>query len=147
MPVRSPAVNSGQARALRYACRVADRESRGREGQATTSPGVAAVLVFLLIAGSFLLLMPLVVMAIEPTVLPGGLGTQQQDAETVVYLLTYFMLLPAWTWAGLRLIGRIDRGPGPEALSVVTGLLALAFGLLLVVIRCIEEVSGAEALK
>ena len=131
---------------FRYACDVADRDSRGPESQASISPGVAVALVFLLIAGSFLLIMPLVLMVTEPTIVAGGLASHKQNAETFLYLLTFFFLLPAWLWAGIRLIDRINRGPGREALPAVTGLLALTFGLVIVAIRCADALFGADRL-
>jgi len=90
----------------------------------STSTGIVFALVLALTTGSFMVLMPLVVMATDPVDVGGGLPTHKQDAETLMYLVTFFVLLPGWLWFGPRLADRISSGPSGRGLSALTGLLA-----------------------
>lgn len=60
----------------------------------------------------------------RPTPLPPPLSPQNQDAETLAYLLAYFVVLPAALLGGGALATAIARRRGAASLSVLTGGLA-----------------------
>ena len=78
--------------------------------------------------GAFMLAAPLAMALIEPTVLAPPFGEQNQDAESLLFLLAFAVLLPASLIAGPRLTDRIAAGPNGAALSGLAG--ALSAGLL-----------------
>ncbi|MFN8161879.1 MAG: hypothetical protein U0R52_12640 [Solirubrobacterales bacterium] len=60
---------------------------------------------------------------------------QNQDAETLVYLVTVLLLLPAAVLAAPRLADRVAAGPNGSALTALTGLLACALAALLLLVK------------
>jgi len=78
--------------------------------------------------GAFMLAAPLAMALIEPTVLAPPFGEQNQDAETLLFVLAFAVFLPASLIVGPRLADRIAAGPNAGALPGLAG--ALCAGLL-----------------
>jgi len=93
----------------------------------TSSTGASAFWIFLLafafLAGAFELLLPAAYSVVPEAVPDPPLMPQHQPAENLLYLLSFFVLLPASLWAAFGLADRIEaRSPG--RLPVLAGLLA-----------------------
>jgi hypothetical protein len=91
--------------------------------------------------------MAIVMAAVEPVPIP-TLGTsQRQDAETALYVLAFFLILPAALVAVPRLADRIARGPNGRALASLAALLAaaLAAGVLAVRLSSVVRGGGGKA--
>ena len=71
----------------------------------------------------------------RPTSLGPVLPAQNQDAETRLYLLGYFVILPLAIFAGTRLADRIAAGPNRGGLGLLSGILAVALGGLILGVR------------
>jgi hypothetical protein len=87
--------------------------------------GTVALVVTLAVA-AFAVVMPALMLAIEPVELSGPFPAQNQRAETLAYLLAFAVILPAAVIAGRRLA---DRSAGDPALPAL-----LAAGLAVAVI-------------
>ncbi len=91
--------------------------------------------------------MAIVMAAAEPVPI-ATLGTsQRQDAETALYVLAFFLILPAALVAVPRLADRIAKGPSGSALPSVAALLAatLAVGILAVRLSSVVRGGGGKA--
>jgi hypothetical protein len=71
----------------------------------------------------------------RPTSLGPVLPAQNQDAETRLYLLGYFVILPLAIVAGARLADRIASGPNRAGLGLLTGILAVTLSGLILAVR------------
>ena len=109
--------------------------------------GTAFTLALTLLAGSFLVLMPLVVMNTDPVDVGAGLPSHKQDAETLLYLVTFLVLLPFWCWAAPKLADRIQSGPNARALPAVTALLACLLTGLVALVRLSVDLPWNDGLK
>ena len=84
--------------------------------------GTTVALVVTLAVAAFAVVMPVLMLAIEPVELPAPFPSQNQRAETLAYLLAFAVILPAAIVAGRRLADRV-RDPAVPAL-LVAGLAA-----------------------
>jgi hypothetical protein len=77
----------------------------------------------------FTLIAPILHAIVPVTDLPDPLPDHHQDAETLLFVLAFAVLLPLGVWAGSRIADRISAGPNANSLpalaAVLTGLLAL----------------------
>ena len=105
--------------------------------------GPTLALTVTLAIAAFGVVMPLVMEALAPVVLPAPFPAQHQRAETLSYLLAFGVILPLAVVAGRRLCDAIAAGPNAAALSVLTGVLAGALLAALVAVK----VSGRLAEK
>jgi hypothetical protein len=111
-----------------------DRTVGKPQGREDWSLGLVFTLVLSLIIGSFMVIAPLVVINTDPVVVSPTLPAHKQDAETLIYVLTFLVLPPLWAWRGPVLADRIRRGPNVAGLPVLIGLLTgLLAGLILLV--------------
>ncbi|MBK8293951.1 MAG: hypothetical protein IPK93_03915 [Solirubrobacterales bacterium] len=98
-----------------------------------TPPGIVFALVLALIIGSFMVVMPLVRLATDPVVISPDLPSHKQNAETLLYFLTFVVFLPFWLWQGPKIVDLISRGSSGAGLGalagVLTGLLAASIAL------------------
>lgn len=100
------------------------------------------VLAVALVGGAFMVLLPLALKAIAPVPLPQPFPSHNQNSETFLYFVSFFVLLPAALWAALELRRRITDAVGDAAFSGLAGILALALGLATVLARIVPEVSS-----
>ena len=118
-------------------CRSAEQRGKWSKlrGRPVRAPFVATlVLTVTLACACFAAAMAIVMAAAEPVPI-ATLGTsQRQDAETALYVLAFFLILPAALVAVPRLADRIARGPNGSAFPSVAALVAatLAVGILAV---------------
>ena len=91
---------------------------------------------------AFALVAALVMLTIEPKPLPfSGFGTERQDAETLLYAVAFFLVLPlAAIWVP-RLADRIAAGPNAAGLPVLTALLAATSLAAVLVVRLTDVFS------
>ncbi len=103
--------------------------------RASLAPTLALTL--LLALGAFALAMAAVTAVTEPKSL-GALGSENQRAESALYLGTFLILLPTALWFVPRLADRIAAGPNGGGLPLLTWLLSL----LLIVLTVFARVSS-----
>lgn len=100
-----------------------------------------------LVCGAFMVALPVALMLIEPVPLPmigpvplpATLPSQNQTSETLLYILTFFLLLPAAIWSSLLAGRRITRLSGPGAFSSLAGLLVIGLGISVLLARLLPE--------
>ncbi len=114
--------------------------SAGQEGvdaSAAGGAGLAPVLALTvtLAFGAFLALMGLVLLVNHPVPIPGLPLEQNQDAETLLYVAAFALILPLALLAGPRLADRIAAGPNSAALDVLTGLLAASLAAVILSVK------------
>lgn len=96
---------------------------------AGASPLASTVALTVVLAlGAVLLAIPLARLILPPTVLPAPFGEQNQDAETLLMLLTFAVILPLAVHLAPRLADRIAAGPNGATLPVLSA--SLCTGLL-----------------
>jgi hypothetical protein len=107
------------------------------------APFVATlVLTVTLACACFAALMAIVMASVHPVAI-AGLGTsQKQDAETALYLLAFFLILPAALFAVPKLADAIASGPNGRALPSVAALLAATLGAGILAVRLSSVVPG-----
>ncbi|MGB0120796.1 MAG: hypothetical protein WBP55_07590 [Solirubrobacterales bacterium] len=110
------------------------------------SAGITGALILALITVSFLVVMPMVVLLANPTVVAGGLAEHKQNAETLVYLLSFFGILPFWLWFGPRIADRIQSGPNGAAFPALVASLATLLFLLVAGTRLLEATTSRGGL-
>lgn len=119
------------------------------QGRADWSLGLIFALVLSLIIGSFMVIAPFVVINTDPVVVSPNLPAHKQDAETLIYVLTFLVLTPLWVWRGPILADRIRRGTNGAGLPVLTGLLTGLLAALLLLVRASADLpwnDGARAI-
>ncbi len=106
---------------------------RGGATQAAAFAPTLALVVVIALAG-FGTLMALVLLVNHPSPLPPPFPAQNQDAETLLYVLAFVLVLPLALLSGTRVADRIAASPGAAGLSALVGALAgaLAAAFLLV---------------
>ncbi|MCB0870979.1 MAG: hypothetical protein KDB52_09120 [Solirubrobacterales bacterium] len=90
------------------------------------------LLAFAFLAGAFMLLLPVLYAVVPEGVPEPPLVPQHQPAENLLYLLSFFVLLPASLWASLRIADRAElSAPGrlPWLAGILVGGLFLVVGL------------------
>ena len=112
-------------------------ESSPESGDATRAAHLPATIA-LAASGSLLaflvLLAPL--HALVPTVaLPEPLLPHHQTAETLLYILAFFVLLPLAVWLAPRLIDLVLDGSNPGLTGPLAALTALAPAVILILVR------------
>ena len=104
------------------------RPEHGAAGAAAPEPraeppvGATVAVAVLLAVACFATLLPLMLIVNRPTPLPAPFEPQNQDAETLLYLLAYLAILPASLIAGRRLAGRTDTATVALLAGVLGGL-------------------------
>ena len=112
------------------------------EDRTATPLGAVIALSASISIGATLLVGPILWDLLPVTDLPLGFASHHQDAETLIYLLAFAVLVPLGVLASVRVSDRIAAGPNAGGLSVLTAL--LTGGLALVVIAA--RLSGLEVL-
>ena len=105
------------------------------------------VLTVTLACACFAAVMAVVMASVDPVPIV-GLGTsQKQDAETALYVVAFFVIVPAALVAVPALADAIARGPNGSALPSVAALLAatLAAGVLAVRLSSVVPGGGGKA--
>jgi hypothetical protein len=105
------------------------------------------VLTVTLACACFGAVMAVVMAAAEPHPIPRLGVTQRQDAETALYIVAFFVILPAAVWLVPRLADALSRGPNRQALPGLAALLAagLALGVLAVRLSSVVPGGGGKA--
>lgn len=97
------------------------------------------------IAGAaFLTLLGLVLLVNHPVAIPCLPLTQNQDAETLLYLSAFLVILPLALVLGPRLADRIAGGPNRSGLQALTGLLWAALALAVIGMRALDRWPGVD---
>src|SRR4051794_17880275 len=97
--------------------------------------GPTVALAVTLAVAAFAVVMPLVMDALAPVILPPPFPAQHQRAETLSYLLAYGAILPLSVLAARRLCDAIAATPNGPALNVLCGVLAAALLAALVAVK------------
>src|SRR4051812_2820623 len=97
--------------------------------------GLTLALTVTLAVAAFAVVMPLVMHALAPVILPPPFPAQHQRAETLSYLLAFGVILPLAVVAARRLCDAIAAGPNAPALNVLCGVLAAALLAALVAVK------------
>lgn len=105
--------------------------------------GSALLLTMSLAIGAFGVLAPLALLLMPATELPPPFPSQQQDAETLLFLVAFALILPAALLAGSRIAARISARFGLTALSGLAMLLAAALLAALLAVKVSERLPGA----
>ena len=113
----------------------------GEERTATPLGAVIALSASISI-GAVLLVGPLLWDRLPVTDLPFGFASHHQDAETLIYLVAFAVLVPLGVLVAVRVSDRVAAGPNASGLSALVAL--LTGGLALVVIA--TRLSGLEVL-
>lgn len=110
----------------------ASRADRGDLGVTIAMTGILAI-------GSLMLLAPIVRAVVPITVLPDPFLDHHQDAETLLFLAAFVVVLPASVWAVSRTLARVSAGPNGDAISALAALLTAGLVLVLLVARATSE--------
>lgn len=102
--------------------------------------GVTIALSSLLAIGTFTLIAPILRGIVPVTTLPDPLPDHHQDAETLLFVLAFAVLLPFGVWSGARISDRIATGPNADSASALTALLTGLLTLVLIGARLSSEV-------
>jgi peptidoglycan/LPS O-acetylase OafA/YrhL len=97
--------------------------------------GPTLALTVTLAVAAFAVVMPLLEDTLAPVILPAPFPAQHQRAETLSYLLAFGVILPLSLIAARRLCDAITAGPNAAALSVLTGVLAVALAAALIAVK------------
>ncbi len=106
--------------------------SDARSGRAAVPLAPIVALSVALTLGALFLVGPLLWSVVPETRLPAPFPSHHQDAETLIYIVAFALLMPAGVVVAARVSDRITTGPNAGSLSVVVG--ALSAGLALVVV-------------
>lgn len=97
------------------------------------------VLTSTLLLGLAALLIPVTMLVVPEVVVTGTIFSHNQNAESLAFVLTFLVLLPALIWLVPRYVQRFT-GPGAEnALAVLAAGLTLALGLAIGLIRASDH--------
>lgn len=118
-----------------------------RQTRAQAPLGAVFALVMALITGSFMVVMPLVILSADPVFILPELPSNKQDAETLLYLLTFAVLLPLWLWRGPKIADRIRRGPNGEGLVALTGILTALLAASIALVRISSDLPWGNGVK
>jgi hypothetical protein len=116
------------------------------------SPWALTGIALALALGAFAVAMPLVFLAIPPRALPPpfpslGVPSQHQDAETLAFVLSYGLILPAAIFGAHRVAGRVARGAGPAALPVLASVLGGGLAAAVAGIRLLGHLGLPDGIK
>lgn len=89
----------------------------------------------------FLLVMAVAMLVDHPHPMPCFPGEQNQDTETLLYLIAFAVALPLAVLVGPRLIDQVARGPNRCGLDALTALLAAALAFAIIAVKVATEVS------
>ncbi len=117
----------------------------GATARAPFAPTLALVLVLAL--GAFAVVMPAVLIVDRPTPLPAPFAPQNQDAETLLFVVAFAVLLPAALLVAPRLASRIRRAQGDAALLALAAGLAGALCGLVLGLKVLERVGAGTGVK
>ena len=124
------------------------RRATGDSGSGTpaTRAPTAAVIVLALCAtvAGFGLLSPVAHWAFNPVDLPAPLPDQNQDAESLVFVLTFVLLLPLAALLVPLALDRVSSREGRETAAGLAALLGIALCGLLTAIKVGERISSAS---
>ena len=115
----------------------------GVAGPAEAAPApVAAVIAFssTLAIALFTLIAPILRALVPLTDLPEPLPDHHQDAETLLFVLAFAVLLPLGVWVGARIADRITVGPNAASLAALAAALTGSLAIILIVARVSSEV-------
>ncbi len=103
---------------------------------ATTAPfGPTLALSIVFVYAGFLAAMGALLLVDHPVPIPGLPLQQNQDAETLLYLGSFVVILPISLVLGSRLADRIAAGPNGPALSTLTAALGAGLALALILVK------------
>lgn len=101
--------------------------------------GPTLALTVAIAAGACLTWLGLVLLINHPVAVPCLALTQNQDAETLLYLSAFLVVLPLALVIGPRLADRIASGPNGSGLQALTGLLAITLALAMLGIKAVNH--------
>lgn len=107
--------------------------------------GPTLALTVALATGGFLTLLGAVLLVNHPAAVACLPMTQNQDAETLLYLSAFLLVLPLSLAIGPRLADRLAHGPHRSAVSAVTGLLVAALALAILTVKALNGLPWATA--
>lgn len=112
---------------------------------------VLAIAVTLALA-AFLAVMGVVILAAHPQVeglgaFAGLVNQQNQTAKSLLYLLTFLVILPLSVVLAGRLADSVAAGPNAPALSVLTALMAASLAAALIAVRLSHRLPWGDGLK
>ncbi|MGH9289457.1 MAG: hypothetical protein ACRD0V_14410, partial [Acidimicrobiales bacterium] len=116
---------------------VATAASSPTRRAAPLGPVIAISVAFAL--GALLVIAPLVWVVLPTTPLPEPFPDHHQDAETLIFLVAFALLVPFGVLTAPRIADRIATGPSSGALSTVAGLLSGGLALVVVATRLSVE--------
>lgn len=93
---------------------------------------------------AFMTLLGVVLLVNHPVAIPCLPLTQNQDAETLLYLSTFLVVLPLALVMGPRVADRIASGPSGASLQALSGLLAAALALAIIGIKTVSRLPWAD---
>lgn len=109
--------------------------------------GVTLAFTITIAVGIFLVIMPLALLLIPATPLPPPFPAQHQDAETLLFLLAFALILPLSLVAVPRYADGIVAGPNKPGLSALAGCLSAGLIALLLFVKLSEHLSWGGGLK
>ena len=115
---------------------------RGRDGGRLDEPvplGPLIALSVLLAIGTLALLAPILLSVLPGVDLAAPLEDQHQDAETLLFLIAFGVLLPLSVIASGRIADRILAGPNRDGFSAAVGALAIGLILALLATKAAER--------
>lgn len=99
--------------------------------------------------GSLLVVAPLLWRLLPVTALPEPFPDHHQDAETLIFVVAFGVLVPLGVFCSARISDRIAAGPNAGALSAVVGLLTAGLALVVVFVKVSDQLpwgGGPEVL-
>jgi hypothetical protein len=131
-----------------------------RRGESLAEPPAAApagagrppfaatlALVMTLAVGAFAFVMPVVLIVHRPTVLPPPFPAQNQGAETLVYLLSFVVILPLALVVAPRIADAVHAASGADALSALAGGLAASLAVAVLGVKLCDAVGIGDGVK
>lgn len=130
---------------VQYHPPVSDGSTLTRQRSGPAPFGVVAALTFCLVAGSVMIVLPLVVLNTDPTIV--GIAQHKQNAESFLYLFSFAVVLPFWLWLGPRVADRIQAGPNAAGLSALTAALTGLLAAALITVRLGQHLPWGDGLN
>jgi hypothetical protein len=90
--------------------------------------------------GLFMLIAPIVRGVVPATNLPDPIADHHQDAETLLFVLAFAVLLPLGLWGGSRLVDRVAAGPNADAVPALAASLTALLAFVPILARLSSEI-------
>lgn len=109
--------------------------------------GLTVALAVVLAMAGWAVVMAVVLIVDRPTPLPPPFPSQNQDAETLAYLLAFAVILPAGLVAAAALANAVVRRSGVAALSALTAGLAASLAAAVAAVRLAGALGAPDGVK